>query len=200
MSSGPTAGGLVHPVGGGLGHVVADDRHHVAAERRCEVGGHRLSPDYDRAVEAVGVGEILAAQDRRRRPAGGRTALQPGQRAEDLRRRQHLLDADRVAKHRIRIVGGMLARLDRDLREYGGVHAVLLGVRCSRAAEVLGSHRRLPVPPLQRCRAVIETGERAGPVAPHRTECTAHHLLEPERDHTVGGAGLDRLPRQEQRR
>ena len=51
------------------------------------------------------------------RAAGRRAALQPGQRIEDRRRGQHLLDGDRVAEQRVRVVGRVLARLDRDLGE-----------------------------------------------------------------------------------
>src|SRR4051812_45421751 len=77
-------------------------------------------------------GESSRYQHRRGGAAGRRASLQAGDRAAEMRRGQDLLQRQRVTKDRERIVGSMLARLDRDHRESlvaGTVELLILGTR-----------------------------------------------------------------------
>ena len=195
------AGRLVDVVGGCGDHVGADHLAHVlAGECGLRIGGEALCRDHDVGLQAVPAGELGAAHHRRGRATGGWAALQPRERAIDLRGREHLLDGDRVAEHRIRVVGGVLACFDGDLREHRRVDAKLVDVRLPGAAEELRRHRRLRVEGLQLVACRLEPGHRARTVGEHVGQRSGDHLLEAERQRAVDGAVGDGLAREPQRR
>src|SRR5690606_22994370 len=132
---GPYAGVGVDALGRGPAHVVADDLHHVSSvEGGRGVGGERLGADGDGGVQSVPPREVGAAHHRGRRAAGGRAALQAGQRPVDARGGQHLLLGQRRPAHRVGVRGGVAPRLDRDLGGRLGGGGVVVGVGLAGAA------------------------------------------------------------------
>ena len=147
-------------------------------------------------------GELLAARPRprpRRRSAGSTAAGSAGRRSCGDARTSST--RDRVAEHRVRVVRGVPARLDRDRGE--GLRARCRTSRRTprrrrrRAARATGA---VASSPGSRPATSSKRPNGVGPVVPVRAERAALHLLEAERQHALGGAGLDGLARQAQRR
>ena len=197
---GPDAGGLIDLVGRGSRHVEADHLHHVAGvEGRGGVGGHRLRGDPDVLAQAVLAGELLRHQHGRRGAAGRRAGHQARHHAGPDHLIVHdVVGGDFLAEQRQRIVPGVPARLGADFGERRQRRAVFLHVAEAGAAEIAQRQRHAGgIDQLVGGR--VELVERAGPVGEDGAERAGLHLLEAERQHAVERAGLDRLPRQEQR-
>src|SRR6185369_11609027 len=119
---------LVDLLGGLLGEVLADHLDHGLLEARRVIGRHRHGRDRDALVHAVLLGELLGAENRRRRSVARRAALELGERLEDHRRRQDLLQARRDPELRALVGDRVLAVLHGHLRELLLGGAVLLHV------------------------------------------------------------------------
>ena len=109
------------------------------AHRRRRAGhvGHRLdrvvrgaagrAAHVHRAVREI-ARPLLGGEDDAAAAVGDHAAVELVQRIGDEPRRQHVVDGDRVAVHRVGIAGRVLARLHRDRRELLGRGAVLVHV------------------------------------------------------------------------
>ena len=194
---GPDAGLRVGLRRGVDAEVVADCMAHVAREAGRGVAGEALSGNAHPGVQALAAGIALRDEHGGCASAGGRAALQAGQRAVLVRRGQHLIEGDQVAEHRVGVVGGVLSRLHGDSCEGLRGGAELFHVRLARSAEQLRGHRRVRLDAVGGCELGEVRDARCGPVVPVAGQGARAHLLEPERQRDVdlpARHGASRLP------
>src|SRR5690606_32251698 len=127
--------------------------------------------------------------------AGRRAGLEAGERAVELRRGHHFLEADRIAEDGERIVRRVAARLDRDFRESLVLRAIAFLIVAAAAAEKLRRPRCLLVLALDRMGNVGEPFHWRLAVVEDVAERAGEHLLEADGEHAVGAAERDELAR-----
>ncbi len=193
-------GRLVDAPGRGARHVVADHVNHGGRlEGRRRVGRERLGHDADGARRAVPFDERLARDDGGRRATGRRATLEARERVEDHGALQHLVEGQRGAEERPRVVLGVPPRLDADLRERFGPGAILGAVFAASAAEHLGRDGRV-LEALQADHDARMRVERVRPVGELGADGALLHLLEADGQHDVGKPAEHGLAREPERR
>ena len=165
-------------------------------------------------VGADALQAVLGAQDRRGGAVGERCAHRQRDRVGDRRRGEHLVDGERLAELRVRVVHRVLVvlgahRRDLPLRRAVGLHvpAAERGVDGHELAVRpvgLGAGRRRDAFAHLHQRRVVLLGARDVPAALEDGEGLRLvgdvHLLGADRERHVGGAGLEALHRQVERR
>ncbi len=126
--------------------------------------------------------------------------MKAGERTIDVGGFHDLFDAQFLAKHCIGIAGRVTARLLGDLGEGFRFRPVFLRVLAPRPTKIQCSTRSVGIEFLQCLHFLEHAFHRIGSVGEHGPQCTRIHLLEAQRQGTIDHAGLDRLPREKQRR